>query len=28
MIHVLRLAIKRLAESENLLPFPAAPKKR
>jgi hypothetical protein len=28
MIHVLRLAIRRLAESENLLQFPAAPKKR
>jgi hypothetical protein len=28
MIHVLRLAIRRLAESENLLRFPAAPKKR
>jgi hypothetical protein len=28
MIHVIRLAIRRLAESENLLPFPVAPKKR
>ena len=28
MIHVLRLAIRRLAESEHLLTFPAAPKKR
>lgn len=28
MIHVIRLAIRRLAESENLLPFPAAQKKR
>lgn len=28
MIHVIRLAIRRLAESENLLTFPAAPKKR
>lgn len=28
MIHVIRLAIRRLAESENLLPFPAASKKR
>ena len=28
MIHVIRLAIRRLAENENLLPFPAAPKKR
>ena len=28
MIHVIRLAIRRLAESENLLPFPAVSKKR
>jgi antitoxin component of RelBE/YafQ-DinJ toxin-antitoxin module len=28
MIHVIRLAIRRLAENENLLPFPATPKKR
>ena len=28
MIQVIRLAIRLLAESENLLPFPAAPKKR
>jgi hypothetical protein len=28
MIHVIRLAIRRLAEGENLLPFPAASKKR
>jgi hypothetical protein len=28
MIHVIRLAIRRLAESENLLPFPAASKNR
>ena len=28
VIHVIRLAIRRLAESENLLPFPAASKKR
>jgi hypothetical protein len=28
MIHVIRLAIRRLAESENLLPFPVASKKR
>jgi len=28
MIHIIRLAIRRLAESENLLPFPSAPKKR
>ena len=27
MIHVIRLAIRRLAESENVLPFPGAPKK-
>jgi hypothetical protein len=28
MIHVVRLAIRRLAESENILPSPSAPKKR
>jgi hypothetical protein len=28
MIHIIRLAIRRLAESENLLPFPSTPKKR
>jgi len=28
MIHVIRLAIRRLAESENLLTFPAVSKKR
>jgi hypothetical protein len=28
MIHVIRLAIRRLAESENLLPPPSTPKKR
>ena len=28
MIHVIRLAIRRLAESENMLPFPVASKKR
>ena len=28
MIHVIRLAIRRLAESENLLPSPSTPKKR
>ena len=28
MIHIIRLAIRRLAESENLLPFPFTPKKR
>jgi CRP-like cAMP-binding protein len=28
MIHVIRLAIRRLAENENLLPSPSAPKKR
>jgi hypothetical protein len=28
MIHIIRLAIRRLAESENLLPSPATPKKR
>lgn len=28
MIHVIRLAIRRLAESENLPSFPPAPKKR
>jgi hypothetical protein len=27
MIHVIRLAIRRLAETENLLSVPAAPKK-
>jgi hypothetical protein len=27
MIHVIRLAIRRLAESENLLPLPPPPKK-
>lgn len=27
MIHVIRLAIRRLAENENLLPFPATSKK-
>jgi len=27
MIHVIRLAIRRLAESENLLPTPAVQKK-
>jgi len=28
MIHVVRLAIRRLAESENLLPTSSVPKKR
>jgi hypothetical protein len=28
MIHILRLAIRRLAENENLLPSSSAPKKR
>jgi hypothetical protein len=28
MIHVIRLAIRRLAESENLQPLPSASKKR
>jgi hypothetical protein len=28
MIHVIRLAIRRLAEGENLLPSPSIPKKR
>ena len=28
MIHVIRLAVRRLAESENLLPLPSTPKKR
>jgi hypothetical protein len=28
MIHVIRLAIRRMAESENLLPAPSALKKR
>jgi len=28
MIHVIRFAIRRLAENENLLPSPSAPKKR
>ena len=28
MIHVIRLAIRRMAETESLLPFPVAPKKR
>jgi hypothetical protein len=28
MIHIVRLAIRRLAESENLLSSPSAPKKR
>ena len=28
MIYVIRLAIRRLAESENLLPVPPAPRKR
>jgi len=28
MIHVIRLAIRRLAETENLLPSPSTPKKR
>ena len=28
MIHVIRLAIRRLVESENLLPLPSTPKKR
>lgn len=28
MIHVIRLAIRRLAESENLMPAPSAPKKQ
>ena len=28
MIHVIRLAIRRLAESENLLPSPSTRKKR
>lgn len=27
MIHVIRLAIRRLAENENVVPFPAAPKR-
>jgi hypothetical protein len=27
MIHVIRLAIRRLAETENLLPSPSTPKK-
>ena len=27
MIHVIRFAIRRLAESENLLPSPSTPKK-
>ncbi len=28
MIHVIRLAIRRMAESENLLPSPSIPEKR
>ena len=28
MIHIIRLAIRRLAESENLPPSPSIPKKR
>ena len=28
MIHVIRFAIRRLAESENLLPSPSIPEKR
>jgi hypothetical protein len=28
MVHVIRLAIRRLAESENLLPSPSTPKRR
>jgi hypothetical protein len=28
MIHVIRFSIRRLAESENLLPVPSTPKKR
>ena len=28
MIHIIRLAIRRLAEAENLLPLPSTPKKR
>jgi hypothetical protein len=28
MIHIIRLAIRRLAESENLLPSPSTPNKR
>ena len=27
MIHIIRFAIRRLAEDENLLPFPSTPKK-
>jgi len=28
MIHIIRLAIRRLAESENLQPLPSTPKRR